>query len=66
MKSVLFALLSILVLSSCAASKMAGLREGQTRAEVISAVGETGFSAAVLGGSPGDKSGGLPRSFFFR
>ena len=39
MKSILFALLSILVLSSCAASKMAGLREGQTRAEVINVAG---------------------------
>jgi hypothetical protein len=38
MKTIHFALLSILVLSSCA-SKMAGLREGQTRAQVISAVG---------------------------
>jgi hypothetical protein len=39
MKSVLFALFSVLVLSSCTASKMAGLREGQTRAEVLSVAG---------------------------
>ena len=39
MKSVVFALLSVVVLSACVMGKMTGLQEGMTKAEVINTVG---------------------------
>ena len=41
MKTVIFALLSVLILSSCAMTgKMAGVREGMTKAQVINVAGD--------------------------